>query len=854
MTWYKKTTPEIIEELQTNQNGLTMTDRQTRLTEQGENVISETQQIPKWRKLMKHFTDLLMVVLMVAAILKAITGDYAESGIIFAVVVINGLVGYWQERKAEASLNGLKQLMGKEATIYLHGRRKKVPVASLVAGDLVVLGPGDVVPADLRLMMTHDLVIEESILTGESEPVHKKHDTIDSEAIIGDQHNMAFSGTHVESGSATGIVVETGDHTQIGQINQAIQSVETQETPLIKKMKQLNHQLFRCIIALVLFLIFFTTIRYGFEVNVMFSSVIALIVAMIPEGLPAVLTMILSMGVKEMSEQQAIIKTMPSVETLGAMTVICSDKTGTLTKNQMTVVEVISEHQDDHARVIDIMTNCQDIKQTQQQKAKDLVGNPTEKAILHYAEAFDQPLKTTISQLPFNSAYKYMATLHPIDEQKKAMLFVKGAPEVLLSHAHISEQEKQKWLDRGTKLASQGQRLIGFAYKEVSVDHILTHDSVSGLTFTGLAGIIDPPKESAIRSVKECLQAGIQVKMITGDHADTAQAIGKQIGLKHTDQVLQGIDIDHMSEEELQKAVNHVDIYARTTPAHKLKIVTALQKNGEIVGMTGDGVNDAPALKKADIGIAMGIKGSEVTKQAADMVLADDNFHTIAHAVKEGRRIYDNLKKTILFFLPTAFAQGLIVILALLLNRPLPLTSVQILWVNMVTTITLSYALGFEKASKDAMRRPPRLIKEGILNGYSFFRIAYVSLLIMIPAYWLAIQFDGTGLQQSILLQNIVIAQAVYLINCRELLAPAFNRGIFKNRALLISFAALIVLQTLALGTPFGQQLLGVQQLSFLQHLTILANGILLFGVVEVEKWFSAKYQKRQKAAPVNLG
>ncbi len=824
------------------------------MAEQGENVISEKQQLPKWRKISKHFTDLLMVVLMVAAILKAILGDFAESGIIFAVVVINRIVGYWQERKAEASLNGLKQMMGKETTIYLHGRRKKVPVASLVAGDLVVLGPGDVVLADLRLMETHDLVIEEAILTGESETVQKQHHMIDGEAIIGDQYNMAFSGTHVESGSSTGIVVETGDRTQIGQINQALQSVESQETPLIKKMKQLNHQLFRCIITLVLFLIFFTTFRYGFAFSGLFSSVIALIVAMIPEGLLAVLTMILWMGVKEMSEQQAIIKSMPSVETLGAMTVICSDKTGTLTKNQMTVVDILSAEADSLERIIDIMTNCQDIKQTQTQTAKDLVGNPTEKALLQYAEAFDRPLQPTISQLPFSAAYKYMATLHPIqDQQQKALLFVKGAPEVLLDQATLTDQEKQSWLERGTALASKGQRLIGFAYKEVATDHDLTHASISGLTFTGIAGIIDPPKESAIQAVKDCLQARIQVKMITGDHADTAQAIGKQIGLKHTDRVLQGIDTDHMSEAALQKQVNHVDIFARTTPEHKLKIVTALQKNGEIVGMTRDGVNDAPALKKADIGIAMGIKGSEVTKQAADMVLADDDFRMIAHAVKKGRRIYDNLKKTILFFLPTAFAQGLIVIIAMLLNRPLPLTSVQILWVNMVTTITLSYALGFEQASKDVMHRPPRGIEEGILSAYSFFRIAYVSLLIMIPAYWLAIQFDAAVLQQSILLQNIVIAQTVYLINCRELLAPALNRGMLKNRALLLSFAALIVLQVIALATPFGQKILGVQQLSLWQHVTIFANGLLLFTVVEGGKWLSAKYQWRQKPAPANL-
>lgn len=852
MNWYKNTTEELLHTLQTTRQGLSSEERNQRLAKQGENKITEAAQIPTWKKVGKHFTDLLMLVLIVAAVLKGISGDYIESGIIMAVVVINGFVGYWQERKAQESLDGLKQFMGQEATIYVHGRKKKIAVSSLVNGDLVVLGPGDVVPADMRLIETHDLVIEESILSGESEPVQKMTEPITQESTIGDQRNMAFSGTHVESGTASGIVVETGDDTQIGQINQAIQSVKAQETPLIKKMKQLNHQIFKGIIGLVVFLIFFTTFRYGFDLDLLFSSGIALVVAMIPEGLPAVLTMILSMGVKEMSEEQAIIKTMPSVETLGAMTVICSDKTGTLTKNEMTVVDVLVESNVDKATVLDIMANCQDLKQDEGQKAADLVGNPTEKALLQYAESAQQPLRKTVDKIPFSSSYKYMATRHQNQEEPNAsVVFVKGAPEVLLEKSQLTSDQKQWWLDESAKLAAKGQRLIGFAHLTLSAQESLSHEGLTNLTFVGIAGIIDPPKDSAIKAVKECLQAGIQVKMITGDHGKTAQAIGKQIGLKHTNHVLEGLEIDLLSEEELQQAVQKTDIFARTTPEHKLRIVSALQANEEIVGMTGDGVNDAPALKKADIGIAMGIKGSEVTKQAADMVLADDNFHTIANAVRVGRRIYDNLKKTINFFLPTAVAQGLIVIAALLLNRPLPLTPVQILWVNMVTTITLSYALGFEKASADVMNRPPRPIKEGILSWYSLFRIFYVSLLIMIPSYVLAVQFEGTVLQQSMLLQSIVFAQAVYLLNCRELVKPALNRQLFANRALFVSLSLLIVLQAAIFLTPLGHQLLGIGSLTLMQQLSIAANGALLFAVVEGEKFITNKLQGRQKAAPV---
>lgn len=846
MKWYLLSLSDVLQRLNSTAKGLSDQERNERLNINGFNQIAEKEQLKSWQKLLRHFTDLLMLVLSAAAVLKFLTGEPVEAAIIFLVVIINGLVGFWQERKAEESLDGLKQMLGKEAVIVSDGLKQTVAAQTLVAGDIVVLKAGDVVPADLRLLELHDLVVEEAILTGESEPVVKQATQLENAAALGDQVNMAFSGTLVQAGSATGIVVETADNTEIGKINHALQSVEKQATPLVKKIHQLNKWIFKGILGLIVFLLFFTTLRFGMNISLLFSALIALIVAMIPEGLPAVLTMILSLGVKKMAEEKAIIKTMPSVETLGSMTVICSDKTGTLTKNEMTVMEVCDgDEADNHRLIKEIMNNCQELKQTEQQEAKKLQGNPTEKALLHYVEKDRLPLRPLLDKIPFSSSYKYMATLHPHGSQ--AVVYVKGAPEVLKRLSKLTASEQERWQEQASALAQKGQRVLGFAYKLVPQDTQLTHELLQELTFVGFAGIIDPPKESAIKAVAECQEAGIAVKMITGDHKDTALAIGRQIGLKHTAQVLEGLEIDQLSEQELAQKVGQIDVYARTTPEHKLRIVAALQANGEIVGMTGDGVNDAPALKKADIGIAMGIKGSEVSKQAADMVLADDNFHTIAKAVKEGRRIFDNLKKTINFFLPTSLAQGLIVIAALLLNRPLPLTPIQILWVNMVTTITLSYALGFEKAHDDTMKRPPRPAKEGILSLYSALRIFYVALLIMLPAYLLAQQYEGAALQQTILLQNIVLAQAVYMINCRELVDASLNKTFLQNKALFLSLVILAVLQAGVIFLPLAHNLIGTTALTLSQQGAILVNVLCLFLIVEAEKWLT-KRRKRVKA------
>lgn len=839
MMWYKETVDQVMQTLQTTQDGLGQEERTKRLAKHGYNQIEVKKKVHPLRKIFKHFTDLLMIILLVAAFLKFFTGDVIEGSIILAVVVVNSFVGYWQERKAEESLNVLKEMMGQEAVIFTEGAKELIEAKELTVGDIIALKAGDVVPADIRLIEVHDFMVEEAALTGESEAIEKTSAMIPKTVATGDQVNMAFSGTLVQTGSAIGIVVETANSTEIGKINQALQTVEQQTTPLVRKIHQLNKQIFRGIIFLSLFLIFFTAFRYGLEWNFLFSTIIALIVSMIPEGLPAVLTMILSLGVNEMAKEQAIIKGLPSVETLGSMTVICSDKTGTLTKNEMSVVESLTSEEE---KMIAIMKNCQEAQTKTDQKVAELNGNPTELALLRYAENKEVSLEKLDGKLPFSSSYKYMATMH--EHQNGKVIYVKGAPEILLAKADLPAEKLKEWQEKAKALAQKGQRVLGFAYKVVANEQPLKHEALEQLTFVGIAGIIDPPKESAIKAVKECQTAGISVKMITGDHKDTAKAIAEQIGLKHTGTVLEGVDLDQLSAEELAKKVQTVDVFARTTPEHKLRIVEALQKNEEIVGMTGDGVNDAPALKRADVGIAMGIKGSEVSKQAADMVLGDDNFHTIAKAVKEGRRILDNLQKTINFFLPTALAQGLIIIWALLANQPLPLTPVQILWVNMVTTITLSYALGFEQAGKDTMTRPPRDPNQGILTRYNVFRIFYVSLLIMVPAYFLAMRFEGQALQQTMLLQNIVGAQAVYMINCRELLDTSLNKRMLKNKALIVSLGILFILQAAVVYLSFMQHLIGTTSLSLQQQLPIFLTIILLFIVVELEKAVSKKFIK----------
>ena len=584
------------------------------------------------------------------------------------------------------------------------------------------------------------------------------------------------------------------------------------------------------------------------------TAVIALIVSSIPEGLPSILTIILSSGVNRMAKKQAIVKNLPTVETLGAMTVICSDKTGTLTKNEMTLVSLATREANhgvemleeknwtkNETWLVEAMHNCQETQLTQ--GVCPTSGNATELALLKWTNQQPIELYPVVDKIPFDSAYKYMATVHEI--AGKRILFVKGAPDVLLNKVQYelgSDGRQQQidhamWLQKNEQLAQTGQRVLAFAMKELK-DRELSHEELTNeLVMIGLSGIIDPPKESAIASVKEMQQAGIRVKMITGDHQATAKAIAEELGLKNAKSAITGTELDQLTEEEWKIAVRENDVFARTTPEHKLPIVTYLQEQDEIVGMTGDGVNDAPALKKADVGIAMGIKGSDVSKQAADMVLVDDNFETIAKAVKEGRRIFDNLKKTILFYLPTCLAQGLLLLFSLVGNFPLPLTTVQILWLNLVASITLSYALGFEKADQDVMNRPPRPIDEKILSKYALLRILYVGIIMTILGF-IAMDFVPAEAKQTVLINAMVFGQAFYMVNCRRVTEFSLTKDLFENRALLYSIGAMILLQGLMLVFPPLKIAIGTVSLTVQEVSISLLPGLVLFLLVELEKAF----------------
>ncbi|MDN6437385.1 MAG: HAD-IC family P-type ATPase, partial [Lactococcus sp.] len=690
MEWYRLTKEELFSNLESDEDGLDAISRQERLAKEGPNELSKGEEISEIRKFLSHFNDLLVYALIVSAALKGFIGDFIDMAIILFVVLVNALIGYIQEAKATDSLNSLSNMMSANAVIWTGNEKVTVDAASLVKGDIVFLKPGDIIPADLRLLDAYNLVVEEAILTGESTPVNKSTDIIESEADLGDRLNMVFSGTLVNAGSAKAVVVETGDRTEIGKISEHLKSVEDSETPLITKMKLMNKQIFAVVAGLIVFLVIFSFFYRDMTGDELLSAMIALAVSAIPEGLPAVLSIILSVGVTRMARQNAIIKKMPAVETLGSMEVICSDKTGTLTKNEMSVVAVITaddlfdttdpnEHDNQInqtssnqalTKMVETALYCNDTKVTYKGGVREIIGNPTEGALLDWANqmALTENVKE-ISKLPFDSAYKYMATL--VDVEDKRYIYLKGAPDVLLdlvekevSHNQVKVFDESPWNEKIATNAKLGQRLLAAAYKEVSnTKETLTHEDISSdMILVGLFGIIDPPKKEAIEAVRVSRQAGISVKMITGDHKDTAMAIAKDIGIENYADALVGKDIEALSDEELEKVVMSTDVYARTTPEHKLRLVEAIQRNGQIVGMTGDGVNDAPALKQADIGIAMGIKGTEVTKDAADMVLSDDNFATITSAVKEGRRVYENLKKTIYFSLPTAFAQGLLVV------------------------------------------------------------------------------------------------------------------------------------------------------------------------------------------------
>ena len=877
--WYTCRTSEILKLLDTDTvEGLPDTEAANRLHTFGKNLLPKKKKKSIIVRFSKHFNDILVYVLFVAAVITFFLAHYIDMVIIVTVAIINASIGFFQENKAGKALEDIKKMLSLKAQVIRSGRRSEIDASELTVGDIVLLSPGDKVPADLRLIRADNLRIEESPLTGESVPSEKDINVLPINTMLGDRTNMAFSGTTVSAGTGAGIVVAVGEKTELGKINQMMANVEEIATPLLKQTAQFGKVVSIVILVGAIFIYLFGHFFRDYEPLKLLMSVIGLAIAAIPEGLPAIISIILAIGVQNMAKRNSIVRTLPSVETLGAVSVICSDKTGTLTKNEMTVKTL--ETRDETYSVTGtgyapdgdvLLSNGEKVDFTKELVLQELIksfnicneaslgkdedglwmidGDPTEGSLitLFYKADIDHTPPERISTIPFDSSYKYMATL--VERTDYNIIYIKGAPEKLMDMAELEMAtvceevfQRKYWDNKISELASSGQRVICAAYKIVdksvkTIDHDDIHD---GIVFIGLAGIIDPPRDEVIPAIQKCKEAGITVKMITGDHVDTARTIARKLGISDDDKALQGKDLEQMSDEEMETAVMECDIFARTSPEHKLRLIKALQAQNVICAMTGDGVNDAPALKKADVGIAMGIKGTEVSKDAAEIVLADDNFSTIVAAVEEGRRVYDNLKKTILFILPTNGAESFLIIASILFGMVLPLTPVQILWVNMVTSITISLALAFEQLEPEAMERPPRSPKTPLLSGYFIWRIIFVSILIGGGTLGLNMFLLNKGYSenfvQTITLQTIVIAQMFHLFNNRSIRGNAFTGNRMGNKAVLIVCVLLFVLQGAITYLPFMNTAFSTIPLRLTDWKYPFMLGFAVFLIVEAEK------------------
>jgi P-type Ca2+ transporter type 2C len=886
--WHSMEAKSVLNALNTNpEDGLSASEVQARMERFGRNEIPAGKKRSWFVRLLMQFHNVLIYVLLVAAVITALMDHWIDTGVILAVVIINAIIGFIQEGKAEKALESIRKMLSLVAVVMRDGKKQTVAAEDLVPGDIIHLRSGDKVPADIRLIRTKDFRVEESPLTGESTAVEKRVEPVADSAIIGDQLSMAFSGTVVVFGNATGVVISTGANTELGRINEMISSVQQITTPLLQQIETFGKWLSVVILLGTGVFFGFGYFFRDYELSDLFLASIGLVVASIPEGLPAIMTITLAIGVQRMAARNAIILRLPSVETLGAVNVICSDKTGTLTKNEMTAKTVITadrvyqvegtgydptgsilsdgkktDLEEDRVllQLLRAARICNNSEIGEKEGKWVLTGTPTEGALLtlSYKGGLKDFTPERIDTVPFESEHKYMASLNKVDEE--AYVFISGAPDRLIdfcTHQYTAEGaaeiDSAFWKKQIEDVAAKGQRMLGLAFGKTDSGRteIDKEYCESDKIFLGVVGIIDPPRDEVIDAIRECKEAGVQVKMITGDHAITAMAIGKQIGIANCGKSLIGKELEQMTDEEMRAVVDEYDIYARTSPEHKLRLVTALQANGKLVAMTGDGVNDAPALKKANIGIAMGIKGTEVSKDASEMVLADDNFATIVNAIEEGRTVYDNIRKALLFILPTNGAEALVIVAAILLGVVMPITPAQILWVNMVTAVTLALALSFEPMESNVMERPPRGSGESILGKLFIWRITFVSLLIGALTLGIFTLMKSHGHEEAfartIAVNTLVAGQLFYLFNCRHIQSPAFGKGFFSNPYAFMAAGALILLQMFFVYAPFMNTLFDTRSIELGYWLYPLAAGITVFLLVEVEKLIVTRLERFSK-------
>lgn len=887
-SWHSLTIEEVFNILDSSEKGLSFNESKKRLKKYGINILqtktSET--IPRifFRQLKNPIVYVLLVSTLVAFALQKII----DGAVILSVVILNTFIGFFQEYRANRIIRELSALMPHKATVLREGDQKLIPVSQLVPGDVVVLQAGDRVPADIRLFSLKNLQCDESTLTGESLPVAKTLEKMPKETYLPERKCMAFSGTHVTAGVGFGIVVATGLKTEFGKISELIEHVSPLQTPLSITLKKITREIMVAVLitGFCLFVIGYLRGSGLFDSGL---AAVALAVAAIPEGFPAVLTIASAIGVRRMARKQAIIRQLPAVEALGSTTIICTDKTGTLTHNEMTVQRIwtlsgfsfmtgsgfaLEGHiipqkgvkqqtiQEEVIPLLRMAILCSDATLDQSEKGISLLGDPTEIALiiagkkvnLHENQVRLEWLRKDV--IPFEAERRFMATLN-ISPENKQFIFLKGAPEEILQRCHADEETKMKWLKKVDEMAIEGMRVLAFAEKEIQGAHlsILKENEIKGgFVFLGFIGMIDPPRKEVYQAIQRCHDAGIKVKMVTGDHPVTAEAIGRDLGLLSDGQkCITGEQLNRLNLNEWHEIALKYHVFARVSPEHKLKLVMALQELGHVVAMTGDGVNDAPALKRADIGIAMGIKGTAIAREASDMVLADDNFATIETAVEEGRRVYDNLVKSLSFILPTSLGQALIVVIAILFfpiheNAFLhPIRPVQILWVNLVVAVALALSLAFETPEPDIMKRLPRKKTANVLSGFILFRTITVSLLMALSTVGLFIwkyqleiskgmvEDKAISEAQTMAVTAIMLFQVFYLLHCRSFKLPFFRINLFSNPYLLMGVAFVILAQIAFVYVPIMNRFFYSSSLDPLAWIVSLGTSLSIFLFVMLE-------------------
>ena len=875
MNWYTMSAKEVLENLGSSHDGLAESEVGARLEKYGPNKLAEEEKISRLKILLHQFTSPLIYILLIAAVVTTLLGEHVDTGVIMAVVLLNAIIGYFQEFKAEESVRALKQLLVAKARVIRGGRELEISGTDLVPGDIVLLASGARVPADLRLLHTNELRIDEAMLTGESLPAEKGTGVIAEEGLTpADQVNMAFMGTAVVNGRAKGVVVATAGSTILGTIAGEVRDIGTVKAPIQVKIDR-----FAMIIGLLVMVasvaLFAVGLLLGESIKDMFMVAVAAAVATIPEGLPIVVTIAMAVGVSRMSKHNAIVRKLAAVETLGSTTVICSDKTGTLTRNEMTVTRLYDgkttytvngtgyeptgdispeEHvdggsgKDSLALLLRIGLLCNESDLVEENGRFKVDGDPTEGALI--VSALKNGMKREMEKerfpqldlIPFESERGYMATLHRRDNT--GIIFVKGAPERVVDMCSLDEMEKTEVLRRAESFAREGMRVLAFAWKEVApeMDELGRHDTESGLILAGLQGMIDPPRSEVVEAIHGCKNAGIRVVMITGDHAVTAGAIGRELGIVGTrEAVLTGREIEKLADDELFTRVQGVSVYARVAPEHKLRITRQLIAHGEIVAMTGDGVNDAPALKAAHIGIAMGITGTDVAKEASDMVLTDDNFASIFNAVREGRIVFDNLRKVTFFLIPTGIAAIISIIVTLIIGVPIPYLPAQILWINLVTNGLQDVALAFEPGEKGIIDRPPRDPKEGIMSRLLVERTILVGAVISagIVFNFVTALNQGATLEKArtLAVTTMVFFQFFQAWNSRSEHESIFHINLFSNPFLFYSMLAAFVAQLAFLYAPPLQWVFRTVPLAAAEWLQVIGIAATVLVAVEIDKW-----------------